>query len=90
MKKTIGGKARALVELKRVEHAPAGPSKKLQIQVPDDHSPEMKRLEAVERLGDLVHPGRDVASPILRYQIEHRGPGLSLQLQRLQVLKPPA
>lgn len=90
MQETIRGEARALIELECLEHAPARPSKKLEIGVPHNHSPEMKRPQAIERFGDLSDPGSDIASPILGNQIEHSGPRLTLQLERLKVPEPPA
>ncbi|GMN41354.1 hypothetical protein TIFTF001_010578 [Ficus carica] len=89
MEKAIGGETRALIDLEGVEHAAARASKELEVGIPNNHAAKVERLQAIEGLGNLLNPRSHVASPILRYQIEHRSPRLSFELQGIQVAEPP-
>lgn len=71
-----------------MQHRTTRLSKKEKIVILDDHPAKVETLEAIEVLIDLQHPRRNVTTPILRNQVEHRRPRLPLQLQRLQVREP--
>ena len=85
MQQSIRRKARALIKSQDLERPPTRLRKQDQILILNNHAPKVKRLETNEAPGELKHPGANIASPVLRNQVEHSRTWLPLELHRLYV-----
>lgn len=88
--KSISRETRALIKLQSLELIQPRLSQNIKIQIAHNHPPKMHRFKPPQRRSNLVDPGGNEPSPVLRDEIEHSGSRLPFELDRPQIRKPPA